>query len=228
MINVPCVGSRTFSFDPARTAFISVDMQHDFVSDHGACGAAGMNMTAVQAVIPRLRSVLSSMRSAGALVVHTRYGFKPDLSNLPESVRQQSRDAGGEYGTPGPMGRILIDGEKGFEIIPEMTPGSGELVIDKATFGAFTDTDLHRYLRSREITHLIIGGVTTQCCVEGTLREAVDRGYFCLTLNDGSGAFEAEHHEGTMRAIQSEGHLFGWIANCDDVVAAIREAANAV
>jgi nicotinamidase-related amidase len=225
MINVPCAGSRTFSFDARPTAFISVDMQHDFVSDNGACGAAGIDMTSVQAVIPNLQNVLSSMRSAGVAVVHTRYGFKPDLSNLPESVRQQSRDAGGEYGTPGPMGSILIEGEEGFEIIPEMMPRDDEIVIDKATFGAFTDTDLHKHLQSREITHLIIGGVTTQCCVEGTLREAVDRGYFCLTLYDGSGAFETELHEGTMRAIQSEGHLFGWIANCDDVVAAIRAAA---
>jgi nicotinamidase-related amidase len=122
------------------------------------------------------------------------------------------------------MGRVLIEGESGFEIIPQMRPLDGELVVDKATFGAFTDTDLHQYLRSHGITHLIIGGVTTQCCVEGTLREAVDRGYFCLTLNDGSGAFESELHEGTMRAIQSEGHLFGWIANCDDVVESVRAA----
>lgn len=225
MISVPCVGSRTFSFRPRRTAFVSVDMQHDFVSGNGACGAAGIDMTAVQAVIPNLQRVLAVMRGAGATVVHTRYGFRPDLSNLPESVRRQSRDAGGEYGTPGPMGRILIEGEKGFQIIPEMTPRDGEIVIDKATFGAFTDTDLHRRLQSRRITHLIIGGVTTQCCVEGTLREAVDRGYFCLTLRDGSGAFEPELHEGTMRAIQSEGHLFGWIADCENVVAAVRASA---
>lgn len=225
MINVPCAASRTFSFDPRRTALVSVDMQHEFVSDNSACGVAGVDMSAPQSIIPHLQKVLASMRSIGATVVHTRYGFKPDLSNLPESVRQQSRDAGAEYGSPGPMGRILVEGEEGFQIIPELMPQEDEIIINKATFGAFADTDLHKQLQSRGITHLIIGGVTTQCCVEGTLREAVDRGYYCLTLNDGCAAFDAELHEATLRAIQSEGHLFGWIANSDDLVEAVSTAA---
>ena len=220
MFNVACTAERTFRFDPRNTALVIVDMQHDFVSDNGACGAGGMDVRPLQAIIPNLRKVLSAMRRQGVQVVHTRYGFKPDLSNLSEMMRQQSRDAGGEYGTPGPMGRILIEGEAGFEIIPQLMPQTGEIVINKASFGAFTNTDLHDRLQKRGITHIIVGGVTTQCCVEGTLREAIDRGYFCLTLNDGCAAFEPELHNGTMRTIQSEGHLFGWIAGCDDLVEA--------
>lgn len=126
-------------------------------------------------------------------------------------MREQSREAGGEYGTPGPLGRILTEGEPGFEIIEPLTPRPDEIVVNKSTFGAFTYTDLDEQLKERGITHVVICGVTTQCCVECTLREAVDRGYFVLTLDDCCGAFEDELQEGTLRAIQSEGHLFGWI-----------------
>lgn len=225
MHRISCVAGRRFAFDPATTALVIVDMQHDFVSDGGACGVLGADVKPLQAIVPRLQRVLSAMRQLGTTIVHTRYGFRSDLSNLPEAVRQQSRDAGGEYGSPGPMGRILTEGEPGFAIIPELSPREDEIVINKASFGAFTNTTLHDQLQARGITHLIIGGVTTQCCVEGTLREAVDRGYFCLTLNDGCAAFESELHDGTMRTIRSEGHLFGWIASCENLVAALPMAA---
>ncbi|WP_421723878.1 cysteine hydrolase family protein [Bauldia sp.] len=224
MITVPAYDNRNYAFDPRHTALIIVDMQRDFVEDGGACGVGGMDVKPLQAVIPPIKAVLDAFRDAGSVVVHTRYGFKPDLSNLPESMRQQSRDAGGEYGTAGPLGRILTEGEAGFQIVEELTPLPGEIVIDKSTFGAFTYTDLDSTLRGKGITHCVICGVTTQCCVEGTLREAVDRGYFVLTLADCCGAFEDEFQQGTLRTIQSEGHLFGWIARSSDLVDAVRRS----
>jgi biuret amidohydrolase len=213
--------NRSFACEASRTALVIVDMQRDFIEDGGACGAGGMNVKALQDVVPRVRTLLNMARNVGFQIVHTRYGFKSDLSDPPEAVRQQSRDAGGEYGTPGPLGRILTQGEAGFQILPELQPAEGELVIDKSTFGAFTHTGLDATLRAKGISHIILCGVTTQCCVEGTLREAIDRGYFVLTLADCCGAFEPELQEGTLRAIQSEGHLLGWIAGLDDVLGAI-------
>ncbi|MEM9762174.1 MAG: isochorismatase family cysteine hydrolase [Pseudomonadota bacterium] len=221
MPSISATDNRTYTFEPATTALIIVDMQRDFIEDGGACGVGGMNVKPLQAVIPRVKAVLEAFREAGTTIVHTRYGFKPDMSNLPQSVREQSREAGGEYGTPGPLGRILTEGEPGFEIVGPLTPRAGEIVINKSTFGAFTYTDLDDQLKARGITHAVICGVTTQCCVECTLREAVDRGYFVLTLADCCGAFEDELQDGTLRVIQSEGHLFGWISSGDDIVSAL-------
>jgi nicotinamidase-related amidase len=199
-------------------------MQRDFVETEGACGAGGMNVAPLQDVVPRVRSLLDLFRDEGATIVHTRYGFRPDMSDLPEPVRLQSKEAGGEYGTPGPLGRILTQGEPGFQIIEQLTPKPGETVIDKSTFGAFANTELDNVLRGKGISHVMICGVTTQCCVEGTLREAIDRGYFVLTVADCCGAFEQALQTGTLNAIQSEGHLFGWIADSTDILAAAQEA----
>jgi biuret amidohydrolase len=229
MLNITSRHDRTFRCDPAEAALVIVDMQRDFIEDGGACGVGRMNVKPLQDVVPRVRKLLDAARSVGMQVVHTRYGFKTDLSDLPEAVRQQSRDAGGEYGTPGPLGRILTQGEPGFQILPELQPADGEWVVDKSTFGAFTHTTLDASLRAKGIKSIILCGVTTQCCVEGTLREAVDRGYFMLTVADCCGAFEPELQEGTLRIIQSEGHLFGWIADLQDLLSAMpsssREAA---
>lgn len=220
MLNIGAYDNRNFSCDLSKTALIIVDMQRDFVEDAGACGDGGLNVKPLQNVIPRIQSILELFRNNGATVVHTRYGFKPDMSDLPEPVRLQSKEAGGEYGTPGPLGRILTQGEAGFQIIDELTPRPGETVIDKSTFGAFTYTELHNILRGKGITHVLICGVTTQCCVEGTLREAIDRGYFVLTIADCCGAFEPKLQDGTLSAIQSEGHLFGWIADSTNILSA--------
>ena len=223
MIEVSCRADRTFSIDPASTALLIVDMQYDFVADEGASGGGHVDLKPLQACVPRVRAVLDAARGLGMTVAYTRYGFKADLSNLAQSVREQSRDAGGEYGTPGPMGRILTEGEPGFQILPELTPAEGEIVVDKPTFGAFSSTDLHARLQARGVTRLLICGVTTQCCVEGTIREAVDLGYYVMTLEDCCGAFEPEWHEGTLRAMQSEGHLFGWVGTSEALLAAIPE-----
>jgi biuret amidohydrolase len=222
LIDIECQAQRRFGCDPRHTALLVIDMQYDFVDSKGACAACGANVARLQAVIPAIKTVLETARNLGILVIHTRYGFAPDLSDLSEAVRQQSRDAGGEYGTPGPMGRILTRGEGGHQIIAELAPLANEPVIDKSTFSAFTFTDLDERLRRRNASHLWIVGVTTQCCVEGTIRDAVDRGYYVLTIEDACAAFERDLHDGTMRALQSEGHLFGWITETSKLVAACR------
>ena len=225
MINVDCKAGRKFSFIPQKSALIIVDMQRDFVDKEGACAAVGADVEPLLATVPRIKTVLNAMRSLGLTIVCTRYGFKPDLSDLHEAVRLQSREAGGEYGTLGPLGRILTQGEAGHEIIEELRPREDEVVIDKSTFGAFCETELESILSVRGVTHLLICGVTTQCCVEGTIREAIDRGYFVMTLEDCCGAFEPALQEGTLRALQSEGHLFGWVGTSSAVINALPRAA---
>lgn len=220
MIEVECHAQRRFRCNPQDTALLVIDMQYDFVDTNGACGVSGANVARLQSVIPAVKTVLETARNLGILVIHTRYGFAPDLSDLSAAVRQQSRDAGSEYGTPGPMGRILTRGEEGHRIIDELAPWATEPVIDKSTFSAFTYTDLNERLRKRNASHLWIVGVTTQCCVEGTIRDAVDRGYYVLTIEDACGAFDNDLHDGTMRALQSEGHLFGWITDTRRLAAA--------
>jgi biuret amidohydrolase len=212
---------RSFAFKPGHTALLLIDMQRDFIEDGGACGMLGANVKPLQAIVPNVKALLDRARAAGMVIAHTRYGFRKDLSNLALPVREQSRAAGGEYGTPGPLGRMYVEGEPGFQIIAELTPQPGEIVVNKPTFGAFVGSDLHTQLDRRGITHLIVCGVTTQCCVENTLREAVDLGYYVLTVEDGCAAFEQHHHDATLAAIASEGHLFGWIAQANDVLAGL-------
>ena len=225
MFRVTASGNRTFEFEPKRTALIIIDMQRDFIEDGGACATLGANVKPLQGIIPNVVALLSLAREIGMCVVHTRYGFKRDLSDLAEQVRLQSKAAGGEYGTFGPLGRMFVEGERGFQIIPELTPRSAEIVINKPTFGAFLGSDLHAQLDRRGITHLIMCGVTTQCCVESSLREAVDLGYYVLTVEDGCAAFERPLHDATIRAIASEGHLFGWTATVSSILASSRAAA---
>jgi biuret amidohydrolase len=225
MLSIATSGNRTFECDPKHTALVIIDMQRDFVEDGGACGVLGANVKLAQAIIPNVASLLGFAREMGLCVAHTRYGFKRDLSNLAESVRRQSKEAGGEYGTQGPLGLMYVEGEPGFEIIPQLSPRPGEIVVNKPTFGAFVGSDLHAQLDRRGITHLIFCGVTTQCCVESSVREALDLGYFIMTVEDGCAAFEQDLHDATMRAISSEGHLFGWTTSAASVLASRRAAA---
>lgn len=211
---------RIFECDPRSTALIVVDMQYDFVDSAGACAIGGFKVAPLQATVPNVQALLELARLAGIAVAYTRYGFRPDLSDLPESVRRQSRDAGGEYGSMGPLGRIMVQGEPGHAILKELEPRREEVIFDKSTFGAFQSTSLEHFLHARGISHLWIAGVTTQCCVESTVREAVDRGFYVLTVDDACAAFDAALHEATLRAIESEGYLFGWIAD----TAAVRTA----
>lgn len=218
MITVPAFADRTYSFPPDKTALLLIDMQRDFIQNEAANGES----SPVQAIVPTLRDLLQAARANGLTIAHTREGHVPDLSDLNEAKRQRSRDAGAEIGAPGALGRYLVRGEYGHDFIDELQPEPGEWIIDKPGFGSFYATDLDLRLRARGITHLIIGGVTTQCCVQSTLREAVDRGYRCLTLADGCATFDRALHDATMAIIQSEGHLFGWIATCADVAHALK------
>jgi len=219
MPSVACVDDRRFDFDLSKTALILIDMQRDFLDPRGA--SSDFDLAPLQALVPRLKRLLAKARASNLTIAHTREGHNPDLSDLTDLKRERSRESGAEIGAKGPLGRYLVRGEAGHDFVEELKPQDGEWVIDKPGFGAFYATDLEMRLQTRGITHLIIGGVTTQCCVQSTLREAVDRGYRCLTLSDGCAAFDPALHEATMAIIRSEGHLFGWIAGVDEVAAAL-------
>ena len=221
MITVPCHHQRTFTFAPHKTALIVIDMQRDFLAQNGASGVSGFDLLPLRAIIPRLQTLLRAARASGLHIYHTREGHLPDLSDLSPVKRLRSQQAGAEIGAPGPLGRFLVRGEYGHDFIDELRPIAGEVVIDKASFGSFHATGLESDLIEKGVTHLIITGVTMQCCVNSTLREAVDRGFFCLTLDDCCASFDPALHEATLKIIASEGHLFGWIADSESVNAAL-------
>lgn len=213
MISVACDHDREYSFDPTHTALIAVDMQRDFLDPLGYSAVSGEDVSPLQEIVPACRRVLDWARRNGLTIVHTREGHKPDLSDLTEAKQARSSGAGAPIGAPGPLGRLLVRGEYGHDFIDEMQPLPGEHVVDKPGFGAFYETGLQQILTSAGITHVILFGVTTQCCVFSTLREAIDRGYWCLTVRDCCGAFEKALQDGTFTMIASEGHLFGWITD---------------
>lgn len=221
MIRLPCEHGRTFEFEPARTAVLSIDMQRDFLDPRGYSAAGGEDVAPVRRVIPPAQRVLAAARAAGMLVVHTREGHRADLTDLAAAKQQRSTAAGAPIGAEGPLGRLLVRGEFGHDFVDELTPQPGEPVVDKPGFGAFYATDLERILLSRGVTHLLLMGVTTQCCVFSTLREAVDRGYYCCTLRDCCGAFSDDLQDSTFRMIASEGHLFGSISNSGALVSSL-------
>lgn len=216
MTEVPCLAGRRYRFDPATTAMLVIDLQRDFLDPEGYCGKAGDDLSPLRAVLPRFTALLPRLRAAGIRLIHTREGYAADGSDMHAMKRER-----GSAGSPGPLGRFLIRGEPGHDFIDEMRPAPGETVVDKPGFGAFYRTELEKILRDAGITHLIIAGVTTQCCVFSTLREAVDRGFWCLTLEDCCAAFDQSLHEGVFAMIQGENHLFGWITRSDDLIRAL-------
>jgi len=223
-MNIRCHHGRTFHADPERTALIVIDMQRDFLVAQGASGLAGVDTGLLAAIVPAVRDILDAARLAGLVVVHTREGHKADLSDLPATKREQYAASGIPIGEPGPLGRRFVRGEAGHAIVPELAPVAGEMVIDKPGFGAFFATDLEERLRAAGVTHLILAGVTTQCCVHSTLREAVDRGFACLTVADACATEDRELHEAVLKIIASEGHLFGWIADRTEVTTSLTAA----
>lgn len=221
MSTIVCRHGRHFAFPPDATALIVIDMQRDFLDPDGASALAGTDVSVLAAIVPQVAKLLLAARNSGLFVVHTREGHRPDLSDLTPQKRAQYASSGIPVGEKGPLGRHFVRGEAGHAIVPALSPRGDEPVIDKPGFGAFYATDLATILGARGITHLLIAGVTTQCCVHSTLREAVDRGYHCLTVADACATEDQALHEAVLAIIASEGHLFGWIANTDDVVAAL-------
>jgi nicotinamidase-related amidase len=200
-----------FRFDPAHTALVIIDMQRDFVEPGGFGETLGNDVTRLQAIVPAIQRVLAAWRAAKGLVVHTREAHEPDLADCPRAKRERGSPTL-RIGDVGPMGRILIRGEPGNQIIPELAPQRGELVIDKPGKGAFYSTSLHHELLRRGITHLLLAGVTTEVCVQTSMREANDRGYDALLLEDCTESYFPEFKQATIEMIVAQGGIVGWAA----------------
>jgi nicotinamidase-related amidase len=209
-----------FPFDPRRCALVIIDMQRDFLEPGGFGAMLGNDVGQLRRAIAPNRALLAAWREAGLLAIHTREGHRPDLADLPPAKKARG---GGDttIGDHGPMGRILVRGEAGHDIIPELAPAAGEPVIDKPGKGAFFATDLHAILQHRGITQLVVTGVTTEVCVHTTVREANDRGYDCLVVADCCASYFPEFHEVGLRMIQAQGGIFGWVADSATLIDAL-------
>ena len=203
---------------PDNTALIIIDMQTDFCGPGGYVDHMGYDLSLVRAPIEPIKSVLSAMRAKGYTIIHTREGHRPDLADLPANKRWRSRRINAGIGDPGPCGRILVRGEPGWDIIPELYPIAGEPIIDKPGKGAFHQTDLHQILQKHEIENLLVCGVTTEVCVNTTVREANDRGFRCIVLSDCCGSYFPEFHEAGLAMIKAQGGIFGWVSASQPVL----------
>ncbi|MBX9909996.1 MAG: cysteine hydrolase [Beijerinckiaceae bacterium] len=206
--------------DFARTALVIIDMQRDFLEPGGFGAALGNDVSLLMKAVGPCKAMLVGARSAGLLVIHTREGHRPDLSDAPPAKVQRG-DPAKRIGAAGPMGRILIRGQAGHDIIADLAPLPDEPVIDKPGKGAFYQTDLDLMLRNRGIETLLVAGVTTEVCVHTTVREANDRGYRCLVLADACASYFPEFHEVGLRMIAAQGGIFGWVSTTGDVLAAL-------
>jgi biuret amidohydrolase len=207
-------------FDPHRTALVMIDMQRDFVEPGGFGEALGNDVSLVRTAIEPCRRVLSAAREAGLLVIHTREGHRADLTDCPPA--KLTRGGKTFIGEDGPMGRILVRGEKGHDLIPELYPVEGEPVIDKPGKGAFYETDLHLILKNAGIETLIVCGVTTEVCVTTTVREANDRGFECIVPQDCVGSYFPAFQKSALEMIKAQGAIFGWVSNAASVTEALR------
>jgi nicotinamidase-related amidase len=208
------------AIDLDRAALLIIDMQRDFLEPGGFGAALGNDVTRLQAAVGPCQTVLAAARAAGLLVIHTREGHRPDLSDAPR-LKVERGDPALRIGAPGPMGRILIRGEPGHDIVPELYPKPGEPVIDKPGKGAFYQTDLDLMLRNRRIETLLVGGVTTEVCVNTTVREANDRGYCCVVLADCCASYFLEFHAAGLAMIAAQGGIFGLVATSQSLLDAL-------
>jgi nicotinamidase-related amidase len=208
------------SVDFARTALVIIDMQRDFLEPGGFGAALGNDVALLGAALLPCKAMLAGARAAGMLVIHTREGHRPDLSDAPPAKVLRG-DPATRIGAAGPMGRILVRGEAGHDIVPALAPLPGEPVIDKPGKGAFYQTDLDLMLRNRGIETLLVSGVTTEVCVHTTVREANDRGYRCLVLGDACASYFPEFHRVGLAMIAAQGGIFGWVSSTDAVLAAL-------
>jgi len=209
-----------FDFDPARTALVVIDMQRDFIEDGGFGASLGNDVQPLQAIVPTVARLIDGARAAGLTVIHTRECHLPDLSDCPPAKRLRGKPSA-RIGDDGPMGRILIAGEPGAEIVPELFPLPGETVIDKPGKGAFHATPLMEVLTGLGVTTLLFAGVTTEVCVQTTMREANDRGFDCLLVEDATESYFPEFKAATLAMVRAQGAIVGWTATTDEVRGAL-------
>lgn len=213
-------------FDLGSTALVMIDMQRDFVEPGGFGEMLGNNVSLLRSSIEPCKRVLDTAREIGMFVIHTREGHRPDLADLPPTKKERGHLTTG-IGDEGPMGRILVRGQIGHDIIPELYPLAGEPVVDKPGKGAFYDTDLLGILRNRGIKTLIVCGVTTEVCVNTTVREANDRGFNALVPEDCTASYFPEFKKSALDMIKAQGGIFGWVSNSHNVIDALKKAAKA-
>ena len=200
-----------FVFEPRHTALVIIDMQRDFIEPGGFGESLGNDVSLLTEIVPTVVELLALARKAGLLVVHTRESHAPDLSDCPPAKRLRGAPQM-RIGDPGPMGRILVRGEPGNAIVDALAPLDGELVIDKPGKGAFYATPLSGELNARSITHLLFAGVTTEVCVQTSMREANDRGYECLLIEDATASYFPAFRQASLEMIRSQGGIVGWTA----------------
>ncbi|MFF2623358.1 cysteine hydrolase family protein [Oerskovia jenensis] len=211
-----------FVLPPTRTALLCIDFQRDFVEAGGFGESLGNDVSTLRGTIAPTRTVLDAFRAKGWPVIHTREGHRPDLTDLFASKRERGNPTL-RIGDEGPMGRILTRGSAGHDIVPELAPIDGEVVLDKPGKGAFYGTDLEVVLRAQGITHLVLTGVTTEVCVQSTAREANDRGFDCLVLSDCTGSYFPEFHEVSLKMFSAQGGIVGWVTASADLLAGVAE-----
>ena len=209
-----------FSWQPGRLALVVIDMQRDFVEPGGFGDSLGNDVARLQAIVPTLRRLMDAFRAAGLPVIHTRECHRPDLSDCPPAKRLRGSPTL-RIGDPGPMGRVLIDGEPGAELIPQLAALPGEIVIAKPGKGAFYATDFGPTLERLGITQLAVTGVTTEVCVQTTMREANDRGYECVLVEDCTESYFAEFKAAAIEMIRAQGAIVGWTAPADSLIEAV-------